>query len=295
MKISGQAAPSTAGHPRLDDRGYILVVLLIAMGVTAIWMSAALPAWRQQAMREKELELIFRGEQYARAIALFQIKNNSYPVDIDILVSQRYLRKKWKDPVTGADFQLVGLTSGQGVTGPPNRSGAGPGTTGVTPNRPGAASPASPTSPTSAGRPGASTSGMGTAQAPPGGGLGRPSGGVPGGQPSIAGQPLLGGITGVRSVSQATSIRVYNGQQQHNLWQFDAAMMMARMGRNQIPGGGGPGRGNDGRGGPARGGPAGGVPGGVPGGRGSGTGPGRGGQLPPPPPPPPGPGRGAGS
>lgn len=289
MKISGQGVPGTALHPRLDDRGYILVVLLIAMGVTAIWMSAALPAWRQQAMREKELELIFRGEQYARAIALFQIKNNSYPVDIDILVSQRYLRKKWKDPVTGGDFQLVGLTSGQGVTGPPNRSTAGPGTTGVNPNRQGAASPPSPTSPAGAGRPGASTSGMGTAQAPPGG-LSRPSGGVPGGQPSIAGQPLLGGITGVRSVSQATSIRVYNGQQQHNLWQFDAAMMMARMGRNQIPGGGGQGRG-DGRGGPVRGGPAGGVPGG----RGVGPGPGGRGAPIPPPPPPPGGGRGAGS
>jgi type II secretory pathway pseudopilin PulG len=293
MKISGQGVPGTTQHPRLDDRGYILVVLLIAMGVTAIWMSAALPAWRQQAMREKELELIFRGEQYARAIALFQIKNNSYPVDIDILVSQRYLRKKWKDPVTGEDFQLVGLTSGQpGQTGAPNRTGVGPGTTGVTPNRQGTGSPASPTSPAGAGRPGASPSGMGTAQAPPGG-LGRPGGSVPGGQPSIGNQPLTGGITGVRSVSQLTSIRVYNGQQQHNLWQFDAAMMMARMGRNQIPGGG-QGRG-DGRGGPARGGPAGGVPGGVPGGRGSGTGPGRGGQLPPPPPPPPGPGRGAGS
>jgi len=268
MKISGQGGAAPPERRELDDRGYILVVLLVSMAVAAVWMSAALPAWRQQTMREKELDLIFRGEQYARAIALYQIKNNSYPLDIDILVSQRYLRKKWKDPVTGEDFQLVGLTSGQGGT--PNRSGVPGG------------------SPASASRGGTPVGPGGMTQTP---------GGAPGrgpAQPSLGGQPLIGGVTGVRSVSQATSIRVYNGQQQHNLWQFDAAMMMARMGRNQAPGG--PGRGDgrgDGRGVP------GGRPGGPPGGAGPGrgVGPGRGG-LPPPPPPPPGgagPGRGAGS
>lgn len=268
MKISGQGGAAPPGRRELDDPGYILVVLLVAMAVAAVWMSAALPAWRQQSMREKELDLIFRGEQYARAIALYQIKNNSYPLDIDVLVSQRYLRKKWKDPVTGEDFQLVGLTSGPG--GAPNRSG-GPG-----------------------GSPGSASRG-GTPVGP--GGMTQIPGGAPGrgpAQPSLGGQPLIGGVTGVRSVSQATSIRVYNGQQQHNLWQFDAAMMMARMGRNQAPGG--PGRGDgrgDGRGAP------GGRPGGPPGGAGPGrgVGPGRGGLQPPPPPPPggAGPGRGAGS
>ncbi len=239
------------------------------MAVAAVWMSAALPAWRQQSMRERELDLIFRGEQYARAIALYQIKNNSYPLDIDVLVSQRYLRKKWKDPVTGEDFQLVGLTSGQGGT--PNRSGV-PG-----------------------GSPGSASRG-GTPVGP--GGMAQVPGGAPGrgpAQPSLGGQPLIGGVTGVRSVSQATSIRVYNGQQQHNLWQFDAAMLMARMGRNQAAPGQGRG---DGRGGPgARPGGPGTRPGGPPGGAGPGRGPGpdggpvRGG----PPPPGGGPGRGAGS
>jgi type II secretory pathway pseudopilin PulG len=295
MQISGQGVPASAGAERLDDRGYIMVVLLIAMGVTAIWMSAALPAWRQQAMREKELELIFRGEQYARAIALFQIKNNSYPVDIDVLVSQRYLRRKWKDPVTGQDFQLVGLTSGQGgqsgQIGAPTRIGGGVGSPAG-----GGVSGGTGTTPASQARQGAtnqpaSPGRLGTTQMPAGAPGQRPAGGgVPGGSPSMGGQPLVGGITGVRSTSQATSIRVYNGQQQHNLWQFDASMMMARMGRNQAPGGGAPGRGNDGRGGPRIGGPGAGRGGPGPGGR-------TGGQPIPPPPPPPGggPPRGGGS
>lgn len=241
----------------MDDRGYILVVLLVAMAVAAIWMSAALPAWRQQAMREKEIDLIFRGEQYARAIALYQIKNNSSPIDIDTLVSQRYLRKKWKDPITGEDFQVIGLMA-------PGQSSAPP--AGGTPSR------------------GVSPGPARGGQAPPAPGGGQPIGGG-----------LRGGVTGVRSTSQATSIRVYNGQQQHNLWQFDAAMMMNRMGRTQ--GGGAPGArgGGDGRGR------------GVPGGDGRGLGPGRGAGPgrglgpggprggPPPPPPGGGPTRGVGS
>ena len=47
-----------------DEGGYILAVLLVAMAIAAIWMAASLPAWRQQAQRQRELELKFRGEQY---------------------------------------------------------------------------------------------------------------------------------------------------------------------------------------------------------------------------------------
>ena len=101
------AQPHTADVD--GDRGFLMVALLIAMAVVAIWMTAALPSWRQQAQREKEEDLIFRGEQYAMAIALYQNKNRgAFPPDIDILVSQRFLRKKWKDPVTGCDFLPIG-------------------------------------------------------------------------------------------------------------------------------------------------------------------------------------------
>jgi type II secretory pathway pseudopilin PulG len=71
MQLAGQANRARNTPPdrsRLDDGGYIMVVLLIGMAITAIWMSAALPAWRQQVQRQREEDLIFRGEQYARAI-----------------------------------------------------------------------------------------------------------------------------------------------------------------------------------------------------------------------------------
>ncbi len=97
------------------------------------------------------------------------------------------------------------------------------------------------------------------------------------------------GVSGVRSKSSATSIKIYQGQQQHNMWAFDAQQMYGRMGyspggRGQRPGG--PGTGREGQ------------PG-APGQRGDPVGPGR--QLGPgvgpgggPPPPPPAPRGGKG-
>jgi len=109
MALNGQAAarPCARGHS-LDDAGYIMVALLVAMAVTTVWMSALLPTWRQQMQRQREADLIFRGEQIARAIALYYEKNNrALPNSLDDLVQGRYLRKKWKDPITGKDFQLL--------------------------------------------------------------------------------------------------------------------------------------------------------------------------------------------
>ena len=99
-----------------------MVALLVAMSVMAILMSAALPAYHTMARREKEAELVFRGEQYARAIGLWQQKFANQPApSIDVLVEQRFLRKKYEDPITNDDFQLLG--AGAGV-GPPPRGPA---------------------------------------------------------------------------------------------------------------------------------------------------------------------------
>lgn len=129
MYLAGQATrrpPSPSGQ--LDDGGYIMVVLLIGIAVSAVWMGAMLPAWRQQTVRQKEAELIFRGEEYARAIALYWRKNNqTLPTNFDQLVSQRYLRKKYLDPMTSKEFLAVGGV-GPGSTSPgAGGRGQGPG------------------------------------------------------------------------------------------------------------------------------------------------------------------------
>ncbi len=97
-----------------------MVALLVAMAVSAVWMAAALPAWRQQSIREKEAELIFRGESIARAIYLYrQERGGALPPDIETLVEQRFLRRHYLDPITGEEFMPVaGATSvGGGIGG----------------------------------------------------------------------------------------------------------------------------------------------------------------------------------
>src|SRR5688572_13344051 len=129
------------------ERGYAMAALLVAMGVMAVVLSVALPVWRTLSQREKEEELIFRGNQYARAVNLYQRKfGTAYPPSFDALVAGRFLRKKYKDPITGEDFlPLLGsLAQPQGGGGQPPQGGqrpAGPPRPGQAP-APGAQGPA---------------------------------------------------------------------------------------------------------------------------------------------------------
>ena len=228
-----------------------MAALLVAMSIMAIMLTVAMPVWKQMTQREREEELIFRGNQYAHAIGMFQRKYaNAYPPSFDVLVNERFLRKKFKDPITNDDFApiLAGAnTTGVAAPGATGRGGAQP-----------ASAPPTP-SPQQAGGPG------------------RPAVGGPGSGP-------VGGIIGVTSKSKDKSIRIYNGRSHYNEWQFvwvpqvqapgagapGAAAPGGQPGRGQSPFGGGPGPigGQRGRGQ--------GGPGGRPTGPGSPGGPGRG-------------------
>src|SRR5712691_1150651 len=112
MKLAGQAQ-----RRHENQRGYAMAALLVAMSIMAIMMTVIMPVWKHTAQREKEEELVFRGRQYVHAIGLFQRKfANAYPPNIDALVEQRFLRKKFKDPITNQDFALIPV--GQGAPGP---------------------------------------------------------------------------------------------------------------------------------------------------------------------------------
>ncbi len=113
MALSGQGGWPAEGRSRLDDHGYIMVVLLIGMAVTAVWMAALLPTWQHNAIREKEEDLVFRMAQYGEAVQLYRAKNNcTLPTSLDALVSGHFLRKKWNDPITGKEFDVVAGAGG---------------------------------------------------------------------------------------------------------------------------------------------------------------------------------------
>jgi type II secretory pathway pseudopilin PulG len=119
-----------AQETRASDEGFAMAALLVAMAVMAVVMSVLLPVWHTLSVREKEEELMFRGRQYDRAIQLFRKKNAAPgPPNVDALIQGRFLRKKFKDPITNDDFDFVGVNAGQ-PTAPgvqaPNMPGARP-------------------------------------------------------------------------------------------------------------------------------------------------------------------------
>ena len=199
-----------------------MAALLVSLAVMSVLMGALLPAWRHQAQREKEAELVFRGEQYVRAIRLWEMKMGpgSRPPNFDILVQQKFLRKKYKDPMTedgefqplfvGANLPAPGGAAGPGGRGP----GTGPGGRGPSPPGAGGRSvmPSQPQQPQ------------------------QPSG--VGGRSGTGGQ-LGGGILGVASKSKETSILIYKGRSHYNEWTFVFANASSAPGGagSQMPGG----------------------------------------------------------
>jgi len=110
-----------------------MAALLVAMSVMAVVLSVALPAWSHLIRREREEELIFRGNQYARAINLYQRKYaNASPANLDVLIKERLLRKKFKDPLSpneDGEFQMLYLQN-QSTMGGPGARGTGSATGG---------------------------------------------------------------------------------------------------------------------------------------------------------------------
>jgi type II secretory pathway pseudopilin PulG len=110
MYLAGQGEKTR----NVNERGYAMAALIVGLAVMAVIMTAAMPVWKQMAQREKEEELVFRGEAIAHAIGMFQRRSaNAYPPSIDVLVQQHFLRKKYKDPITNDDFVPIAQSQPQ--------------------------------------------------------------------------------------------------------------------------------------------------------------------------------------
>ena len=110
-----EAPASVESRRPCAERGYAMAGLLVAIAVMGVLMSAALPVWRTYMQREKEAELVFRGQQYMRAIDLYQRRfPGAYPTDLEALVEGRFLRRLYLDPMTGGPFRV--LTQGSAAS-----------------------------------------------------------------------------------------------------------------------------------------------------------------------------------
>jgi type II secretory pathway pseudopilin PulG len=110
-----------------DPRGFAYIALLAAIVIIGISLGAAGKYWSSVLLRDKEEELLFRGDQYRQAIERYYYTvpgKLEYPSSIDDLLTdnrttggRRHLRQKFKDPISGEDFVEVRHTLTKRIIG----------------------------------------------------------------------------------------------------------------------------------------------------------------------------------
>jgi type II secretory pathway pseudopilin PulG len=231
MKTSSTRRPN---HP--SEEGYILVWVVCLVALLTISLAVALPKVSKQLQRDREIETMHRGKQYARGVRMYYKKFGAYPPNVDALVKPtnniRFLRKKYVDPTTGKEEwksvlfgqnkaptamgffgqPLTGSTlagtgpgaAGTGLTGSGSLSGGGGGLSqqapAVDPNAAQAQDPNNPNA--AAGSTTAGSSAFGSTT----GSNGQTFGGA--------------GIIGFSPTSPKQSILVYKKKNHYNEWEF---------------------------------------------------------------------------
>jgi len=183
--------------------GYVLLVIMMFMTAMVISALSISRLYVGQIKRDQEMELVHRGAQYSRAVKKFYAKFRRYPSNLEQLENTnqiRFLRRRYKDPMTGQDFKLLHFGEVQLQVKGPNSatnpgipaanlgSTAATGTNDVTAQNSQNANPSPITS---------------------------ASGGpVAGG--SVGGAPIIG----VESTSKKVSILEFNNKNHYNEWEF---------------------------------------------------------------------------
>jgi type II secretory pathway pseudopilin PulG len=116
----------TRTAPSGGESGHLLLVVMIGLVVMSIMLGAVVQQWSTVQRRENEEELIFRGNQYVKAIKLYQAEHGgALPTSLEILVKPgprrlRYIRRLFRDPMVpdGKWGILLADPSGRGYINP---------------------------------------------------------------------------------------------------------------------------------------------------------------------------------
>jgi len=103
---------------RSQEEGFAMLVVFLLAALIAISLYRELPRVVLESQRDREEMLIDRGEQYKRAIQLYFRRMGRYPPDLDALENtnnMRFLRRRYKDPMTGQDEWRLIHATGLGI------------------------------------------------------------------------------------------------------------------------------------------------------------------------------------
>ena len=95
---------------RRDESGFAMLLVFVMAATIAITLFIEVPRIAFESQRAREQMTIDRALQYQRAIQLFYRKYHLYPQTLDDLETTRnirFLRRRYKDPLTGKEFRLL--------------------------------------------------------------------------------------------------------------------------------------------------------------------------------------------
>lgn len=95
--------------------GFTYLAVLFIVAIMGAGLALVSEVWHTAAMRDKEAELLYVGNQYRKAIERYYLAGpNQYPRKLEDLLedprkpgTERYLRTLYPDAVSGKDFALV--------------------------------------------------------------------------------------------------------------------------------------------------------------------------------------------
>lgn len=107
-------------------RGFTYLMLLWWIAISGVMLAALGQSWAIEARRQREAELVFRGEQILRALTSYRLSTPegqpSLPLRLEELLddrrsgaSKRHLRQLWPDPITGEAWAY--LLEGERIRG----------------------------------------------------------------------------------------------------------------------------------------------------------------------------------
>lgn len=93
-------------HRRQNQRGFALLLVFAMAAAAVVMLYLEMPRVAFEHERNKEALLVERGDQYVRAIQLYYKKYSKYPQtleDLETTNNIRFLRRRYRDPMTGSD------------------------------------------------------------------------------------------------------------------------------------------------------------------------------------------------
>jgi type II secretory pathway pseudopilin PulG len=107
------------------EGGFTYLGLLFLVALIGLALASAGQLASTTAKREREVELLFIGHQYRDAIGLYLARKGRYPQTLDELLGTtsddplpaRYLRRLYRDPMTGTHDWVLVPALGGGIMG----------------------------------------------------------------------------------------------------------------------------------------------------------------------------------